>query len=180
MRIKIILLTVSLIAVTAAISFGIVRSTTNTVTAQEKVNGDGTSVQAMSLDDAARIAGYKVVTLNPSVVALLSTASYTIDVQFVGPDPKAPLFKAVVQDWQLQDGAWVHFVQAPGLDIAGESVDVANTVGGRLLYKAEGETPAKLSLYWQVGNMGYSLSGILTGIVNEDLLTSLANSTVNQ
>ncbi len=177
MRKKAILLLACLTVAAAITSFGIVRLTRdNVAVAQEKALGDGTLVEVLSIEEASRIAGYSVATADPAVAASMESATRRIEVLLLGLDPQAPIRKAVAQQWELSDGSWVRLVQAPGLKALGAPATVGGANGGRVFYAADEVMPARVSFYWQVGEMGFSLSGTLTGSISEELLKSFAES----
>ena len=149
---------------------------TNVATAQQGT-GDGTVIKVVSPKAASAITGYSVGTIDSTLMGSLPAVStYNVEVQLIGPSSETPKLMAVQQEWRLSDGSWLVLGQAPRLNILGSPLTIGGMIGGKLSYEATDKMPQRIQLYWQIGDMGFSLLGTMTSSVNEEILKSLAES----
>ena len=178
---NIALLAVSVVAIAAMVSFGLTGIMSSHVAdAQQVTAGDGTLVKVASVSDASQMVGWQARSPDPALAP--AKAQFEVDVMKLRMASQGQNSRPVGQTWTLPDGSWIRLVQVPGLKApnTGDTITIGSIQGEKLYYAASGNIPARVSLYWQQGNIGFCLSGTLTNSVTEETLLAMANSLVAQ
>lgn len=172
-----------LVTVAAIVSFTIFNTLLESpVRAQTDDLTENGVAKASSLEEASRIAGYPVTTLNVASAGLeQSELDQRIWVVQLRTSSRGPESRPVQQDWILQDGSWFILVQilrsAESIQsIEGEPVDIGGMAGKRVFFEVASDVPPRVVFYWHDGDRRYSLGGTLTESLSEEMLLKLAES----
>jgi hypothetical protein len=179
---KMLITSLVIILIASIASFAVWKTVNdNYVTAQGASSEPAT--KASSVEDASRIAGYRVVTPNLALAGFeASEVNSEIWVVQLHTYSRGPESRSVEQDWTLKDGTWFTLVQLPrpGESIqsvqGGELVNIGSLIGKRIYFEAEYGVPPRVVFYWYDNDMRYSLGGTLTESLSEEMLIKLVQS----
>jgi hypothetical protein len=143
------------------------------VASADEENKSQSFSSAASTDEAARLAGYTVVT--PGYLPPQFNKCPLITVH----ETNAHLPKRVMQVWNSgEKNHFFYLIQDPSLDGigGGENAEFGGIQGERKYTASTEYRPSILSLYWRDGDMAYVITGTLKGALNEDELSKIAAS----
>jgi hypothetical protein len=179
---KDLLISISIMIVVAVFSF----LALNAITAKRTSAQEGFStpeMNATSIEEASKLAGYNVATLNLLSAGVRDLESVPeICVVQLRTFSRGPESRLVEQNWKLSDGSWFTFVQLPrpGESVesimTGDQISIGNMTGKREYLEADGTVPPRVVFRWYEGGMRYALVGSLTESITEEVLVKLAQT----